>query len=39
MPTAKRNTIVYLLKIILNLNFFEAYNISCGIVSAGDIMN
>jgi hypothetical protein len=39
MPTAKRNTIAHPLKTTLNLNFFEANNISRGIVSAGDIMN
>jgi hypothetical protein len=39
MPTAKRNTIVPLLKITLNLNSFEADNVSCGIVSAGNIMD
>jgi hypothetical protein len=39
MPTAKRNTIAHLLKITLNQNSFEVDNISCGIVSAGDIMN
>jgi hypothetical protein len=39
MPTAKRNTIARLLKITLNPNFFEADNVSCGIVSAGNIMD
>jgi hypothetical protein len=39
MPTAKRNTIAHLLKITLNLNFFELDNVSCGIVSAGNIMD
>jgi hypothetical protein len=39
MPTAKRNTIARLLKITLNLDFFEPDNVSCGENAAGDIMN
>jgi hypothetical protein len=39
MPTAKRNTIVPLLKITLNLSSFEADNVSCGNNAAGNIMD
>jgi hypothetical protein len=39
MPTAKRNTIAYLLKITLNLNFFKADNVSCGNNAAGNIVD
>jgi hypothetical protein len=39
MPTAKRNIIAHLLKITLNLNFFEVDNVSCGNNAAGNIID